>query len=131
MRALLDTHVWLWMSGDSSRLGSQTRALLENLDNELWLSAASAWEIAIKAGRHGFVLGGDAGDYVRSRLRAQGVRQLDIHFDHVLAVEHLPEHHRDPFDRLLVAQARVEGLMLISVDHRLRAYDVPFYDAEL
>ncbi len=129
MRVLLDTRVWLWATGASSRLGRRTRALLVDRHNEVCFSHVSAWELAIKAGRHGLDLGEDVADYVRSRLARQGLRELPIRLDHVLAVAHLPPHHRDPFDRLLVAQAQAEGLTLVSADDRLRAYDVPYHDA--
>ena len=127
-RALLDTHVWLWSTGASHRLGARTRTLIEDSANELWLSVASAWEIAIKSKR-GLELGVEADEYVRSRLRLGRIRQLDIRLDHVLAVARLPEHHRDPFDRLLVAQAQAENLVLVTADPQLRRYDVPVLDA--
>jgi PIN domain nuclease of toxin-antitoxin system len=129
MRALLDTHVWLWATGASHRIGKKTRKIIEAGDNEIWLSVASAWEIAIKAGRRGFDLGQDPAEYVRSRLRIERIRQLAITLDHVLAVAGLPNHHRDPFDRLLVAQARAEDLLLITVDPALARYDIAFHDA--
>jgi PIN domain nuclease of toxin-antitoxin system len=127
-RALLDTHVWLWSTGASQRLGPRTRSLIEDPANDLWLSVASAWELAIKA-RRGLELGLPVDEYVRSRLRLGRIRQLDIRLDHVLAVAHLPEHHRDPFDRLLISQAVAENLVLVTVDPQIARYDVPVHDA--
>ena len=127
-RALLDTHVWLWSTGASDRLGARTRTLIEDPANDLWLSVASAWEIAIKA-RRGLELGIPVDEYVRSRLRLGRIRQLDIRLDHVLAVANLPEHHRDPFDRLLIAQAQAENLVLVTADPQMGRYDVPVHDA--
>jgi PIN domain nuclease of toxin-antitoxin system len=127
-RALLDTHVWLWSTGASNRLGPRTRSLIEDPGNELWLSVASGWELAIKS-RRGLELGIAVDEYVRSRLRLGRIRALDIKLDHVLAVAHLPEHHRDPFDRLLIAQARAESLVLVTADAQMAWYDVPVQDA--
>ena len=127
-RALLDTHVWLWSTGASNRLGARTRNLIEDPANELWLSVASAWELAIKA-RRGLELGIAVDEYVRSRLRLGRIRQLDIRLDHVLAVASLPEHHRDPFDRLLIVQARAEDLVLITADPQMGRYGVAVHDA--
>jgi PIN domain nuclease of toxin-antitoxin system len=127
-RALLDTHVWLWSTGASHRLGARTRTLIEDPANELWLSVASGWELAIKA-RRGLDLGIPVDEYVRSRLRLGRVRALDIRLEHVLAVANLPEHHRDPFDRLLIAQARAESLILVTADPQMERYEVPVHDA--
>lgn len=129
MRALLDTNAWLWFTGRSERLGPQTRALLQDRSNELHLSIASAWEVAIKGGL-GKIRGvGDPAVFVRTRLRRQHVLTLGITFDHVLAVAALPLHHRDPFDRLLVVQAQAESLTIITSDRDISRYDVPVHDA--
>jgi PIN domain nuclease of toxin-antitoxin system len=127
-RALLDTHVWLWSTGASDRLGVRTRSLIEDPANELWLSVASGWELAIKS-RRGLELGIPVDEYVRSRLRLGRIRALDIRLDHVLAVADLPEHHRDPFDRLLISQARAENLLLVTADAQIARYDVSVHDA--
>jgi PIN domain nuclease of toxin-antitoxin system len=126
-RALLDTHVWLWSTGATHRLGTRTRDLIEDPANELWLSVASGWELAIKSRR--LELGVAVDEYVRSRLRLGRIRALDVRLDHVLAVAHLPEYHRDPFDRLLIAQARAENLLLITADAQMARYDVAIHDA--
>jgi PIN domain nuclease of toxin-antitoxin system len=129
MRALLDTNAWLWFTGRSERLGPRTLALLRDPQNELHFSIASAWEISIKAGLGKIAGVGDPATFVRTRLRRQRIAQLGISLDHVLAVSNLPRHHRDPFDRLLVAQAQAESLTIISGDQHIRLYDVAFHDA--
>jgi len=131
MRALLDTNAWLWFTGRSERLGPRTRALLVDPANELFLSIASAWEIAIKAGLGKIVGVGDPAIFVRTRLRRQSIVPLAITLDHVLAVAGLPHVHRDPFDRLLVAQAQAESLTIVTADSRLSQYDVSIQDATL
>jgi PIN domain nuclease of toxin-antitoxin system len=129
MRALIDTNAWLWFTGNSHRLGPQTRALLIDPTNELFLSVASAWEIAIKAGL-GKVDGiGDPATFVRTRLRRQRIVPLPITLEHALAVAALPPHHRDPFDRLLVAQAQAEALVIVTADRALWNYQVDLRDA--
>jgi PIN domain nuclease of toxin-antitoxin system len=129
MRALLDTNAWLWFTGRSERLGPRTRALLKDHSNEMHLSVASAWEVAIKGGL-GKIRGvGDPAEFVRTRLRRQHVLTLGITLDHVLAVAALPLHHRDPFDRLLIVQAQAESLTIITADRDMSRYDVPVHDA--
>lgn len=129
MRALLDTNAWLWFTGDSARLGPKTRALIRDRTNELHLSIASAWEVAIKGGLGKISGVGDPAVFVRTRLRRQHVLTLGISLDHVLAVAALPQHHRDPFDRLIVAQAQAESLTVVTADDRLGLYDVRVHDA--
>jgi PIN domain nuclease of toxin-antitoxin system len=129
MRALLDTNAWLWFSASSHRLGPKTRALLVDPANELFLSLASAWEFSIKAGLGKIVGAGDPAAYVRTRLRRQQIAPLAITLEHVLAVAMLPSHHRDPFDRLLVAQAQAESLTIVTSDPYLARYGIPIHDA--
>ncbi len=129
MRLLLDTNAWLWMTLASERLGPQTHALLANSENELLLSVVSAWEVIIKAQLGKLRVSGAPEDFVRTRLRLQSIASLEVSLDHVLAVAHLPTHHRDPFDRLIVAQAQSEGLTLVSSDQQLAAYPIAFQDA--
>ena len=124
MKLLLDTHLLLWAAGEPRRLSKQTRALIANPDNELLFSAASLWEVAIKRG-----LGRE--DFkVDARLLRRGLldneyRELPIISDHVVATESLPLIHRDPFDRLLVAQATVEGITLLTIDSLVSQYPGP------
>jgi PIN domain nuclease of toxin-antitoxin system len=121
-RLLLDTNVAVWLLlGARQSVSAQAREALEDPANAVLLSAASVWEIAIKRS-----LGRLAIEDRWSRALAQlGFEPLPVNSLHAAAVERLPWHHRDPFDRLLIAQAQVEGLTLTSADERLRAYGVP------
>ena len=124
MKLLLDTHCWLWMVAASHRLDEATRSLLLDEDNDLLLSAASSWEIAIKHALGKLPLPAPPAEYVPSRMIATGVAGLPVEHRHALRVAALPPHHRDPFDRLLVSQAQLEGLTLLTADPQLEAYDV-------
>jgi PIN domain nuclease of toxin-antitoxin system len=124
MKLLLDTHVWLWMQVAPERLSPATAALLSDTSNEVLLSAASAWEIAIKYALGRLALPVPPSDYVASRMARSGTAGLPVAHRHALHVANLPPHHRDPFDRLLVAQAQLEGLTLVTADEQLDAYDV-------
>lgn len=130
MRILLDTHVWLWMQAEPDRLSDETRAIVEHLDNELLFSAASSWEIAIKHAIGRLSLPADPMEYVPDRIRSSGVTPLAIEHSHALRVAGLPPHHRDPFDRLLVAQAQVEDVPILTVDPALDPYDVEILRAD-
>lgn len=124
MRFLLDTQVWLWMLAAPARLSPESRALLTAPENELLLSAASAWEIAIKHGLGKLQLPESPAKYIPRMMVHTSVTPLPIHHRHALHVAELPEHHRDPFDRLLVAQAQLESVPIISADRQLSQYDV-------
>ena len=128
MNILVDTHVLIWWLNDTKRLGRNASAMLSDPANALWMSAVSIWEISIKTalGLLDFQLTPERGVEL---LLEQGFRSLPIGFDHALAVRHLPLHHKDPFDRMLVAQAQCERLTLLSADPKIRAYDVPLLDA--
>ena len=122
MKALLDTHVWLWMLTAPERLGPQ-RPVVEDAGNRLLLSAASTWEIAWKYATGRLELPEPPGSYVPARMRSTGVEPLPISSAHTLAAGALPLLHRDPFDRLLVAQAQQLRIPLLTADpvtsHRL------------
>lgn len=124
MRLLIDTQCWLWMQAEPDRLSSETRKLLLAPDNELFLSAASSWEIAIKHALGKLPLPEPPSIYVPSRMQSSGVIGLAIEHAHALHVQSLPPHHRDPFDRLLVAQAQVETLPILTADRALARYSV-------
>lgn len=125
MSLLLDTQCWLWMVADPERLSPKARALVSSDEHELFLSSASSWEIAIKCGLGKLELPAPPAEFVPTRMRLTGVSPLVVTHAHALAVGELPWHHRDPFDRLLVAQAKAESLSLMTADRRLGAYDVP------
>ncbi len=128
MKILLDTHLLLWAAGEPRRLSKQARALIDNPDNELLFSAASLWEVAIKCslGREDFRV--DA-RLLRRGLLDNGYSELPISSDHVVATESLPLIHRDPFDRILVAQATVEGVTLLTIDSLVSQYPGPIRTA--
>ena len=124
MTYLLDTHVLLWAAGDPTRLSLQTRDLLEDPAAELMFSAASIWEVVIKRalGRSDFRVDPQQ---LRDGLIHNGYSELAIRSDHTLAVGLLPPIHNDPFDRILMAQAQVENITLLTKDQRLTRYPVP------
>lgn len=124
MKVLLDTHIWLWMLSQPDRLGRQTRAIIEDPSTSLLLSAATSWEIAVKNSIGRLPLPEPVSSYVPSRMRQTGVESLAISHSHALQVAALPHHHRDPFDRLLIAQAQLENLPLMTIDGVLRNYDI-------
>ena len=124
MRALVDTSVFIRMAANPDALARDAREVIENEGVELWLSAASAWEIAIKASLGKLDLPDPPARFVPERMDSMFVDPLPIAHAHALAVASLPLHHRDPFDRLLVAQARVERVPIISSDPVFARYDV-------
>lgn len=123
MRLLLDTHVFLWLLAEPERLGDQISSL-EDPGNQLLLSAASSWEIAIKAQLGRLTLPDEPRRYVPDRMRVIGAEPLAVEHTHALAVAELPPLHRDPFDRLLVAQARDLHLRIVTVDEQIARYEV-------
>ena len=120
MRLLLDTHAALWLLSRDQRLGERAREHLFDDTNRVFLSAAVVWEIAIKRSLGKLVVP----DEYLSLLLGAGVQPLPVSIEHAAAVENLPWHHRDPFDRLLVAQAAAERAALVSGDEALRPYGV-------
>ncbi len=124
MRYLLDTVVWLWSVWEPERIRRKALEEITDLSNEVFLSAVTSWEIAIKAGAGKLKLPEPPGSYVPRRMADQGLRPLQVSHAHALAVFGLPAHHRDPFDRLLVAQANVEDLVLVTADRIIEEYPV-------
>ena len=124
MRVLLDTHVWLWMWGEPQRLRNEARDVLEDPATDLHVSAASAWEIATKhaVGRLRLPTGPD--EWLTDERHMDDVVEVPIRFPHAIRAAGLPPHHRDPFDRILIAQAQIEELVLVTADARLAAYEV-------
>ena len=124
MKFLLDTHCWLWLQTERSRFDADLLETLAVPETERYLSAASAWEISIKYAVGKLPLPEPPAVYVPQRMRLSGFEGLAINHAHALAAASLPLLHRDPFDRVLVAQARIEGLTLVTADATLEAYDV-------
>lgn len=120
MRVLLDTHVLVWAATSPERLGADL-AVVEDADRRI-VSAVCVWELAIKQRLGKLSLGSDVRTWMRRVTSELVLDHLPVTADHAAAVEHLPDVHRDPFDRLLVAQAVAEGAVLLTSDHRLTAY---------
>jgi PIN domain nuclease of toxin-antitoxin system len=124
VRILLDTHALLWAAGGDARLSAAAAAIIEDADQALMFSAVSALEIAVKHAAGRLELPDDAGVWVRTRMAAFGLIELPVTIEHALEAGALPAHHRDPWDRLLVAQARVEGVPLLTADPAFSRYEV-------
>lgn len=130
MKLLLDTQCWLWMQASPERFSPQARDMVDDQERVLLLSPVSAWEIATKYALGRLTLPLPPAEYVPSRMKSSGVDALPLQHSHALQVAMLPWHHRDPFDRLLIAQAQVEGLPILSADRQLAAYDVQLHWAD-
>lgn len=124
MRILLDTNAFLRMAADPDNLATDAARLIEDEAVELLLSAASAWEFAIKSALGKLALPEPVNRYVPSRMHSMGVDPLPIEHVHALHVATLPRHHRDPFDRLLIAQAQIERVPVMTSDAAFQRYDV-------
>ncbi|WP_017314895.1 type II toxin-antitoxin system VapC family toxin [Mastigocladopsis repens] len=124
MRLLLDTHTFIWFFTGNTKISNQARALIENQDNEKLLSTASVWEMAIKqsTGKLSFHLPFEV--FIKQQLSLNDFNLLDIKIDHLAVVATLPFHHRDPFDRLLIAQSIVDKIPILSIDSAFDAYPV-------
>jgi PIN domain nuclease of toxin-antitoxin system len=124
LKLLLDTHTFLWGLEDSPRLSAAARDALGSAENDLLLSVASAWEMSIKAGLGQLDLSGDIHGFLTEQIRLWRIELLPVTLRHATAVRDLPQHHRDPFDRMLVVQAVAEEAVLVTDDERLSRYDV-------
>jgi len=124
MKLLLDTHLLLWAAGEPSRLSEEACKLIDDRENELLFSAASLWEVSIKRGlgRRDFTVDPRV---LRRGLLDNSYSELPIASDHVVEIDSLPAIHKDPFDRVLVAQATVEGITLLTTDSLLARYPGP------
>ena len=124
MRVLIDTQCWLWMSASPERLSKRTQELLRDAGTERLLSVASIWELAIKYQLGRISLPVAPLDFVPSRLETTQTAALGISAAHALRVGVLPRHHRDPFDRMIVAQALIEGVAVLTADPAFARYQV-------
>lgn len=129
MRVLLDTQAWLWMLMAPERFSHRSLRIVEASKNHLILSAASAWEIGIKHELGRLELPGTPESVIPDLMLRSGVGALPISHAHALRAGALPPHHRDPFDRLLIAQAQIEGLPLLTSDAQVKQYEVEVIDA--
>ena len=125
LRFSLDTNTFLWLLGDPTRLTPDAQDAVTDPANEVFVSVVVIWEIVIKFALGKLRLAGDTARWLPGELSGRDLAPLSVTLEHVLAVEHLPLHHRDPFDRLLVAQARAESLTVVTHDRAFAAYDVP------
>ena len=125
MKALLDTHAFLWWIGDSSSLSAAARQIIADEKNDIYLSAVSVWEISIKA-RTGKlnVFSGNLSEFIERQVRQNSFLCLPVTLTHSARIYELSNHHRDPFDQMLVAQSQVEKMPLLSADKMIRSYDV-------
>lgn len=124
MRLLLDTHVLLWMASQPDKLSAKATALILDRQNSLLVSLVSVWEIQIKSQLGKLELSGAVRNLVERQCRVNGVQLLPIALEHIYSLEDLPNHHRDPFDRLLIAQAQFEKVPIISIDALFDGYSV-------
>lgn len=124
MRLLLDTHTFLWFIADHPSLSQRAKDLIEDGANDVYLSIASVWEMAIKVSLGKLTLGGSFGSYIPEQLHLNSIDTLSITIAHAAAVATLPLNHRDPFDRLLIAQAHIEGTPIVSADTAFDAYSI-------
>lgn len=129
MRLLFDTQCWLWIHGAPERLRAETRRVLTDPNTATYFSAASAWEISIKVALGKLRLPEPAARYVPARCARFGTAVLAVTLDHALRAGGLPTHHRDLFDRMLIAQAQIERLPILTADRRFAAYDVELIEA--
>jgi PIN domain nuclease of toxin-antitoxin system len=124
VKVLFDTHAFFWAVSSDRRLSPSARDVFVRPENEVVLSVASIWEILLKAATGRFPFPQPAGAFIRSAMSKTSVTVLPILLQHVLRVEQLPPHHRDPFDRIILAQAIEEQIPIVSVDEKLRQYPV-------
>lgn len=127
MRLLLDTHTLLWFAEDSPQMPDYAKTLLENSQHQKWVSVASIWEIAIKYRLRKLMLNEPPEKYLPDILKQGGISLLPVMYEHAVFVSKLTLHHKDPFDRLLVAQSLIEAMPLISADTILDSYGVTRY----
>ncbi len=124
MRLLLDTQCWLWWFSQPERLSGDVIEKIADETNEVWFSVASVWEMGIKVAIGKLALPEQIDDYVSTRMAQIGARSLEITASHALRVAVLPLHQRDPFDRMLIAQAQIEDMTLVSADSMFKQYEV-------
>jgi PIN domain nuclease of toxin-antitoxin system len=124
MKILLDKHTFLWWITNDPKLSLKANEVIREGNNELFFSAASGWEIAIKAQLKRIRLPDHPVTFILEQLRINGIRNLPIQMSHALHVYNLPDHHRDPFDRILVAQSQLEGFPILTADPFFSLYEI-------
>ncbi len=129
MELLLDTHVFLWAAADPDRLRPEARLAIEDSNNRIFVSASVAWEIGIKVALGKLTVPADPVVWFPARIRSMGFHALNITVEHALAAGSLPDIHRDPFDRIMIAQAQIEGLTFVTRDPENHNYDLHLLQA--
>ena len=124
MKYLLDTHAFLWFVLDDQRISAKAKLIIEDSKNKIYFSAASAWEIAIKTELARLKIKGDLDSFIIEQLSTNSFVPLSITISHCLYTKRLPQVHKDPFDRILIAQSKLENLQLISKDKKIREYNI-------
>lgn len=127
MNYLLDTHAFIWWNENSPKLPGHVRQTLSDRSNQIWLSHASVWELQIKIQLGKLKLGAPLADLMDQESRVNRLRLLSISYDDILKLDSLPMHHRDPFDRMIIAQALTGGFHLVACDSEFPAYGVPLF----
>ena len=124
MNCLLDTHTFVWLDNGSSELSPTAKSLISDPENILFVSLVSIWEIQIKVAIGKLILSLPLAEIVYDQQQENNIRLLPLTLAHILELDNLPSHHKDPFDRLLIAQSRIEGLTLITRDSNIAKYPV-------
>jgi len=124
MKVLLDTHTFLWWINDTPQLSQIARQIIGNGENMIFLSAASGWEIAIKTSLGKLKLSADITAFILEQMHINAITPLPVQMNHALHIYTLPDLHRDPFDRMLIAQAQVESLPILTADPQFSGYQV-------
>ena len=124
MKVLLDTHTFLWWITDDPKLSLRVRGIISEGENEIFISAATGWEIAIKSQIGRLKLPDEPQRFILEQLKINGMKSLPIEMRHALHVSTLPAYHQDPFDRILIAQAQMEDLPVLSADPEIGKYEV-------
>jgi len=122
MKCLLDTHAFIWLITDDERLSAKARSTILDSRTTLYLSSASIWEMVIKAGIGKLKLPAHPETFVQKQMATTQIQELPISFKHAFHLQHLPGHHKDPFDRMLVAQALAEKLTILTIDPLIAQY---------
>lgn len=124
MKVLIDTHTFLWWNTGDSLLSTHVKEIIADGRNEVFLSAASVWEIVIKTAKGRLILPEAPAQYISSRMSLYRFKPMPIQISHAAHVYELPPYHNDPFDRMLIAQSRLESIPLVTRDEEIRRYDL-------
>ncbi len=124
MKLLLDTHIFLWLNSNPEKLSSDIHDACSNSGNQLYLSIVSPWEIQIKQQLGKLRLHSQLSDMLETQVKQNELNILPIKLEHIYALNDLPHHHKDPFDRLLISQTEIESMILVTVDKKIGQYDI-------